>query len=131
MITTGWPATILPATCGSDPIDLEAPFGGRHGTRLKISPADFAASLTLSIALPVMPFGAAGLTAADGAACGGALSAGGCFSALFSVLALSDSAACCAVCCGAVWACSGDTEAGIKSARLTAQRVGNVDKQKG
>jgi hypothetical protein len=127
----------LLATRGSDPIDLEAPFGGRHGTRLKMSPADFATSFTLSIALPVMPFCAAGLLPAAGAACGGAPSAGGFFSALFSVLfsvlALSDSAACWAVCCGAVccgavWASSGDTEAAINSARPTAQTVGNVDK---
>ena len=119
------------ATRGSDPIDLEAPFGGRQGTRLKMSPADLATSFTLSIALPVMPFCAVGLAAAVGAACGGALSAEGFFSVLFSVLAWSDSAACCAVCCGAVWARSGDTEAGINSARLAAQTVGNVDKQKG
>jgi hypothetical protein len=47
-------------------------------------------------------------------------------------LALSDSAACWAVCCGAVWASNGDTEAGIKNARLAAKKtVGNVDKQKG
>ena len=119
------------ATCGSDPIDLEPPFGGRHGTRLKMSPADFATSFTLSIALPVMPFCAAGSAAAVGAACGAALSAAGFCSVLFPDLALSDSAACWAVCCGAVWASSGDTEAGINSARLTAQTVGNVDKQKG
>ena len=50
---------------------------------------------------------------------------------LVADLALSDSAACWAVCCGAVWASSGDTAAGITSARLTAQTVGNVDKQKG
>ena len=72
-ITTGLPAASLPATCGSEPIDLEAPFGGRQGTRLKMSPADFATSFTLSIALPVMPFCAAGLVAAAGPACGGAL----------------------------------------------------------
>jgi hypothetical protein len=71
------------------------------------------------------------LAAAVGAACGGALSAEGFCSVLLSVLARSDSAACCAVCCGPVWASSGDTEAGINSARLTAQTVGNVDKQKG
>ncbi len=65
------------------------------------------------------------------AACGAALSAAGFCSVLFPDLALSDSAACWAVCCGAVWASSGDTAAGINSARLTAQTVGNVDKQKG
>jgi hypothetical protein len=130
-ITTGWPATSLLATRGSDPIDLEAPFGGRQGTRLKMSPADFATSFTLSIALPVTPFCAAGLPVAAGAACGGALSAEGLFSGLFSVLALSDSAACGPVCCEAVWACSGNTEAGINSARPAAEIVSNVDKRKG
>ena len=131
-ITTGSPATSLLATRGSDPIDLEAPFGGRQGTRLKMSPADFATSFTLSIALPVMPFCAAGLAAIVAAAAGAALSAGGFCSVLFSDLALSDSAACWAVCCGAVWARSGDTETGINSARPAAKKnVGNVDKRKG
>ena len=37
MITTGLPAASLAATCGSDPIDLTPPFGGRQGTRLKMS----------------------------------------------------------------------------------------------
>src|SRR5882757_9492943 len=60
-ITTGWPAASLLATCGSEPIDLETPFGDRQGTRLKISVADFATSFTLSIARPVRPFCAAGL----------------------------------------------------------------------
>jgi len=46
----------LPATCGSDPIDLALPFDGRHGTRLKMSLADFATSFTLSIALLVRLF---------------------------------------------------------------------------
>src|SRR2546428_6853460 len=104
MITTGCPATSLLATCGSDPIDLELPFGGRQGTRLKMSPADLATSFTLSIALPVMPFWAGGLAAAVGAACGGPLSAEGFFSVLVSVLAvfaLSDSPACFPVCCRA------------------------------
>jgi hypothetical protein len=49
---------------------------------------------------------------------------------LLSVLAVSESAACWAVCCGTVWARSG-TEAGINSARLAAQTVGNIDKRKG
>jgi hypothetical protein len=132
MIITGWPLISLLATCGSDPIDLELPFGGRHGTRLKMSPADLATSFTLSIALPVMPFWAEGLATAVCAACGVALSAEGFFSVLFSVLAGSDSAACCALCCGAIWASNSDTEAGIRSARLAAKKtVGNVDKQKG
>src|SRR5207245_9869290 len=117
MTTPAGPATSLLATRGSDPIDLGAPFGGRQGTRLKMSPADLATSFTLSIALPVMPFWAGGLAAAVGAACGGALSAEGFFSVMFSVLALSDSAACCALCCGAVCASSGDTEAGINRTR--------------
>ena len=61
MITTGSPEASLPATCGSDPIDLAPPFGGRHGTRLKMSPADFATCFTLSIALAVKLFGCDGL----------------------------------------------------------------------
>ena len=126
-MTTGLPAASLPATCGSDPIDRATPFGDRQGTRLKMSPADLATSFTLSIALPVMPFGAAGLTAATGPACGGAASAEGFVSVLLSVLALSDSAAC----CGAVWARSGDNGAGISSARLAARTAGNIDEQKG
>src|SRR5258705_11910798 len=67
MITTGWPEASLLATCGSEPIDLEPPFGGKQGTRLKMSPADFATSFTLSMVLPAMPFccaGFAGSTAA-------------------------------------------------------------------
>src|ERR1700758_3638173 len=56
MITTGVPAASLLATCGSEPMDLATPFGERQGTRLKISVADFATSLTLSIARPAMPF---------------------------------------------------------------------------
>src|ERR1700719_2917482 len=59
MITTGPPAASLCATCGSDPTDRGAPLGGRHGTRLKISPADFATCLTLSIALSVRLLGCA------------------------------------------------------------------------
>src|SRR6185369_11915660 len=111
MITTGWPEASLLATRGSEPIDLEPTFGGRQGTRLKMSPADFATSLTLSMALPVTPFWAAGLTAAmllvpvvAGLAAStlvspcarlsaGALSACG--------LAVSDTPACCG---GGVWA---------------------------
>src|ERR1700737_1361922 len=52
-MTTGWPAASFFATCGRDPIDLRPPFGGRQGTRLKMSLAAFALSLTLSIALIV------------------------------------------------------------------------------
>src|SRR5437660_12864738 len=52
MITTGSPAASLLATSGNEPIDLGPPFGGRQGTRLKMSLADFATSFTLSSALP-------------------------------------------------------------------------------
>src|SRR3984893_7292349 len=55
-MTTGSPEASLLATCGSDPIDLAPPFGGRQGTRLKILLADFATSFTLSIALVVRLF---------------------------------------------------------------------------
>src|ERR1700678_2372205 len=51
MIVTGTPNASLVATCGSEPIGLIPPFGGRQGTRLKMSLADFATSLTFSIAL--------------------------------------------------------------------------------
>src|SRR3954462_4983240 len=56
MIVTGLPETSLAATWGSEPMVFAPPFGARQGTRLKISPADFATSLTLSIALPARPF---------------------------------------------------------------------------
>src|SRR4029079_13636144 len=65
MISTGCPAASLPATRGSDPTILAVPFDGRQGTRLKISVADFAASLTVSIALLVM-LRCAGAAAPDG-----------------------------------------------------------------
>src|SRR3954454_19237120 len=52
---TGWPGTGLPATCGSEPIAFAPPFGDRQGTRLKMSPADFATCFTLSMARAVMP----------------------------------------------------------------------------
>src|SRR3982074_2353314 len=61
MITTGSPEASLLAPCGNDPIDLAPPFGGRQGTRLKMSPADFATSLTFSIAFVVRLFCCAGL----------------------------------------------------------------------
>src|SRR6186713_2720715 len=54
-MTTGLPATSLPATCGSEPIAFAPPFGDRQGTRLKMSPADFATCFTLSMARAVMP----------------------------------------------------------------------------
>jgi hypothetical protein len=56
MITTGSPAASLLATCGNEPIDLAPPFGGKQGTRLKMSPADFATSFTRSIAVLVRLF---------------------------------------------------------------------------
>src|SRR5450432_2685730 len=65
MITTGSPDASLLATCGSDPIDLAPPFGGKHGTRLKISPADFATCFTFSIALAVRLFCCGGLALSD------------------------------------------------------------------
>src|SRR5690349_3136804 len=37
MMVTGCPAISLFATCGSEPIDLLAPFGGRQGTRANMS----------------------------------------------------------------------------------------------
>ena len=61
MIITGSPAASLLATCGSEPIDFETPLGDRQGTRAKMSPADFATSLALSIALVGRPFCCAGL----------------------------------------------------------------------
>src|ERR1700737_1661337 len=67
MITTGWPAASLLATCGSDPNGWTPPFGGRQGTRLKMSLADFATCLTLSTAFAVKPFCSAGLAGAAGA----------------------------------------------------------------
>ena len=64
-ITTGSPAASSLATRGSDTIFLAPPFGGRQGTRLKMSPADFATSLTFSIALEVTLF-CCGLAGVDG-----------------------------------------------------------------
>src|SRR3978361_1368052 len=61
MISTGSPAASLLATCGSDPIVRALPLGGRQGTRAKMSLADFATSLTFSIALVVRLFCCAGL----------------------------------------------------------------------
>ena len=45
-----------PRHAAASPSFVTPPFGGRQGTRLKMSPADFATSLTLSIALPARPF---------------------------------------------------------------------------
>src|SRR5213080_2147466 len=82
MIVTGLPATSLAATCGSDPMVFAPPFGDRHGTRLKISPADFATSLTLSIALPARPFCCEALAGSTDA------------TPVVAALALSEGAAC-------------------------------------
>src|ERR1700760_4508243 len=57
MITTGWPAISLLATCGSEPSDCAPPFGGKQGTREKISLADLATCFTVSIAFAVSVFG--------------------------------------------------------------------------
>src|SRR5262249_24025435 len=57
MITTGCPTISLFATCGSEPSACTPPFGGRQGTREKISLADLATCFTLSIAFAVSVFG--------------------------------------------------------------------------
>src|SRR6266550_2741695 len=125
MITTGSPAASLLATCGNEPIDLGAPFGGRQGTRLKMSVADFATSFTLSIALPVRLFCCAELDGSTAATlpvlpapvvgCSDGLAASGLLAA--SVLVLPDRAACWAD-CWLFWAtCACTHNAGINSAR--------------
>src|SRR5882724_1766089 len=124
MITTGSPAASLLATCGNEPIDLGPPFGGRQGTRLKMSVADFATSFTLSIALLVMLLCAAG---ADGSTVAALPAEGGVWglaaSALVaSVFALSDSVACCAL--WAPCACAGAMHGSANAA--TASAVSNV-----
>ena len=60
MITTGWPAISLFATCGSEPSDCAPPLGGMQGTREKMSLADFATCFTVSIAFAVSVFGGDG-----------------------------------------------------------------------
>src|ERR1700682_6357516 len=139
MITTGWPAASLAATCGSEPIDLAPPFGGRQGTRLKMSPADFATSFTLSIAFEVRVFCCAGVSCA-GLACSVAATlalvapvvvCGGAVLALsdlaLSDLAWSESAACWATC-----ACKGSTDSGVSATNAaTAETANHVCRQKG
>src|SRR5580765_6017943 len=129
MITTGSPAASLLATCGNEPIDLAPPFGGRQGTRLKMSPADFATSFTFSIALLVRLFCCdgfccarlAGSTAATlpvpVVGCSDGLAASTLLAA--SVLAVPDIAACWAVCWlfWAICACTHETDAGVSNAR--------------
>src|SRR5581483_1488793 len=87
MITTGSPAASLCATRGNDPTERGAPFGGKQGTRLKISPADFATCLTFSTALSVRLFCCGWVALTDGLPP----------SCLVSGLAVSAIAACCAV----------------------------------
>src|SRR4051812_15446511 len=140
MMTTGSPAASLPATRGSDPILWAPPFGGKHGTRLKMSVADFATSFTLSIVLPVRLFCADGLdrsTAATLPVAGGLaasdLSASGLVVSdlAASDLAVPDSAAACwpGCCC----ASTGDTHAGVSSATpaAMASAVSNAVGRKG
>ena len=85
-MTTGLLAASFAATCGSEPTDGATPFGGRHGTRLKISPARVATAFTFSITLPGRPVFAgvaaatsdedkAGVAVAMGAVCATALDA--------------------------------------------------------
>src|ERR1700722_441383 len=115
MIMTGSPAASLLATCGSDPTGLTSPFGGRHGTRLKILAAVVATSFTLSIALPVRLFGCAGFawsTAATLPAPAGATVAGDAGAFASSDRALSGGV------CWAAWAVcapAGTADAGVNS----------------
>src|SRR3982074_336407 len=103
MITTGSPEASLFATRGSDPMVRAPPFGGRHGTRLKMSPADFATSLTFSIALVVKLFCCGGFDWSTAAALPPVApvvcDAGDLEVSTLEVsdLALSDSVACCEV----------------------------------
>src|SRR5437762_1133595 len=137
MMTTGSPEASLLATCGSDPTDLAPPFGGRHGTRLKMSPADFATSFTLSIALAVRLFCCAGFarsTAAILPAPVGAVACGagglGLSDLALSDLAPSDRVACCAA--WTAWARAGDIDAAVGSTNAaTAGRASNATRQKG
>ena len=86
-IRTGAPEASSLATRGNDTIFLAPPFGGRQGTRLKISPADFATSLTFSIALEVTLF-CCGLAASTATTLAPAAGGAGGFAA--SDLALSE-----------------------------------------
>src|SRR6202011_4314752 len=111
-ITTGSPEASLLATCGSDPIDLAPPFGGRHGTRLKMLLADFATSFTLSMALEVRLFCCDGLAWSTAATLPAPVA---CDLAL-SDLALSDSVFCWgAWAAWAAWARAGRIDAGVSS----------------
>src|ERR1700683_1198876 len=126
MIVTGAPSASLLATCGSEPTDLTPPFGGRQGTRLKISPADFATSLTFSIALEVRLLGCRGLawstatalpvpTVCDPEA------------PKLSDLAMPDSVACCRA-----WARAGRIDGGANSTKAaTTGAASDAIRQKG
>src|SRR5690348_1293957 len=95
MITTGWPAISLFATCGSEPSACTPPFGGKQGTRARISPADLATCFTLSIAFAVSVFGGG----SDGSLVALLVDAGAWEAASG---AASGEACVCAVCIGAV-----------------------------
>ena len=135
MIVTGAPDASLPATCGSEPIGLIPPFGGRQGTRLKMSPADFATSLTFSIALAVRLLGCCGpgwstavilavpVIAVPVVCDADALT--------LSDLATPDSAACWTA-CWTTWARAGSINAGANSTHAaTAGAASDAIPQKG
>src|SRR5882757_4518613 len=133
MITTDSPEASLFATRGSDPTVRAPPFGGRHGTRLKMSPADFATSLTFSIALVVRLFCCAGWEWSTAATlppvAPGVCDAGDFEASAFEVsdLALSDSVACCEVS-----ACAGRVDAGVSNTNAaTADAASDAVRQKG
>src|ERR1700722_11383675 len=115
MIMTGSPAASLLATCGSDPTGLTSPFGGRHGTRLKILAAVVATSFTLSIALRVRLFGCAGFAWSTAATlpAPGATMAGDAGAFASSDRALSGGGVCWAA--WAVCAPAGTADAGVSS----------------
>src|SRR3954447_18182675 len=125
MMTTGWPAISLAATCGSEPVTLWPPFGGRHGTREKMSEADFATSLTLSMARAAALFCA-------GLACSAALApvvgASGVLvpSCLAVSFPLSDKAARWPTC-----ACAQGTDTGVSSIAAATADASVALRQKG
>jgi hypothetical protein len=139
----------LLATCGSDPIDLAPPFGGKHGTRPKMSPVDFATSLTFSIVLVARLFCCAGLawsTAATLPAPAAPLVRGAAGVAVSDLalsdlvlsdlapsdLALSDLAPLESAACWATWARTGSICAGVSNTiAATANAASDVIRQKG
>src|SRR6185312_5206959 len=107
-------------------IGLTPPFGGRHGTRLKMSPADFATSFTLSIALAVrlLGCGEAGWSTAVTSPVAVVCDAD---ALKLSDLATPDSAA-----CWTTWARPGGIKAGANStSAATAGTVSDAIPQKG